>query len=167
MTYQWKGGARISADAQEVGLELEHIERKDAQAVVAAAAKSDGALHDCFEWNNTRASQAYRLEQARLLLRSIVVVEKPSADSEPIQYRAFEAVYVADDNEGEEGGRTAMVYIPTREALKKPELREQIMARLEQTIAEAERTAHQYEGIIDSFRRTKEKLREARETVRA
>ena len=167
MTYEWKSGTRLRADAQRVGEELERIEQRDAAAVVRAARKSKGALHGCFEWDDSKASEAYRLEQARYLLRMVVVVEEPEEkDAEPIRYRAYEAVRLEAPEE-EDGPTPPMVYIPTRKALSDPELRPQIMARLEQTIHEAEQTAEQYTYLVPAFSKTKKKLREARETVRA
>lgn len=48
------------------------------ERVVKAAENRRSPLHACFEWDNTKAAAAYRLEQARTLIRSVevtVVVE--------------------------------------------------------------------------------------------
>jgi hypothetical protein len=165
MVYEWKNGSRIKADAQKVGEELEGIPSRDAASVVKAARKG-GELHKCFEWDNTKAAEAHRLEQARCVLRMIVTPMEVGneGERETVQIRAYESVRFASDDDGPD---KAMTYVPTREVLSDPELRSQIMGRLEQTIGEAEQTAKDYEYLVPAFKRTKEKLHEARETVRA
>lgn len=165
MVYEWKSGARVKADAQAVGEKLSQIRQRDARTVVAEARMSEGALHDCFEWDDTAAAEGYRLEQARLILRMLVVVEEAeSEDDEPIVYRAFEAIYPKGTDKED---RNARVYVETREALSDPDMREQIMARLEKTIGEAETTADKYSNLVPSFAVVRDKLKDARETVRA
>lgn len=45
------------------------------ERVVAFARNPRTALHSSFEWDNTRAAQLYRLEQARHLIRTVVHIE--------------------------------------------------------------------------------------------
>jgi len=45
-----------------------------AEDVVAYAKNSDSALHGYFEWDNTKASHAYRVYQARKLIRAVVTI---------------------------------------------------------------------------------------------
>lgn len=67
-----------NADPQVLGEALDAA-RKDAGGrlrpgqVVEAAEPEDSPLHPHFEWNNERAGDAYRLDQARTLIRSIRV----------------------------------------------------------------------------------------------
>ena len=42
--------------------------------VVAAAKKKDSVLHEMFEWDSAKAAHAWRLTQARDLIRSVKVV---------------------------------------------------------------------------------------------
>jgi hypothetical protein len=166
MVYEWKRGSRLSVDAQAVGEELERIECKDASSVVKAARKSKGALHDCFEWDDTKAGEEYRKEQARLVLRMIVttIEREVGGEVESVQIRAYESVRFAQEDESPE---KTMTYVPTREALSDPELRVQIMDRLDSTIAEAERTADVYSYLAPALKKTKDKLTEARATIHA
>ena len=161
MVYDWKPGSRISADPQKVGEELAKIQQRDAAMVVKVARKSKGELHKCFTWDDSEAASAYRMNQARLILRMVIVIEEPTRpDDEPITYRAFESVSLASDEP------KAMIYMPTRQALSNPDTRIQIMARLERTIAEAENTAETYSTIVPALKVTKQKLTAARESVR-
>jgi hypothetical protein len=43
-------------------------------AIVAEAASKGSVLHDLFEWDNKSAGHAWRLDQARTLIRSVRVV---------------------------------------------------------------------------------------------
>lgn len=165
MVYEWRAGTRISIDPKEVGKELERIAERNAANVVRAASKSKGALHRCFEWDDAKAGEAHRLEQARYLLRMIVTVEEPTTpEAEPVRYRTYEAVQL---EASEDDLAPAMVYVPTREALSDPELREQVMDRLSNTVIRAEEMTKQYEGLVPRFKMTRAKLKEARETIRA
>lgn len=79
MRYQWKTGCRVSGDAQVIGERLETISIRNGGAltpasVVEDAESDDSPLHECFEWDDTRAAGLYRDEQARHLIRHIVLV---------------------------------------------------------------------------------------------
>lgn len=165
MVYKWKQD-RFDAEAQKVGEELERIEYKDAESVVKAARKSKGELHKCFEWDDSIAGEEYRKEQARLVLRMLVVKTNVERGDEVVTIypRAYESVRYADDEGKPE---KAMTYVPTRKALADPELRAQIIDRLDSTIAEAQKTAEDYSYLVPQFVQTGQKLKEARTTVRA
>lgn len=45
-------------------------------AILVAAKHADSVLHDIFEWDNKKAGHAWRIEQARELIRSVRVVTK-------------------------------------------------------------------------------------------
>ena len=166
MVYKWKQ-ERFKANAQKVGEELERIPNKHASNVVNTARKAKGGeLHKCFEWDDAIAGEEHRKEQARLILRMIVIDAsyKTPEGVETVEIRAFESVRF-EKTEGE--AEKAMTYIPTRKALADPELRVQIMDGLETTIVECERTAEAYTYLVPQFKKTKEKLTEARKTLRS
>jgi len=76
--YAWKGGGGKVA-AQIVGEELERLEIKPGdyhktKDVLEAARAPDSPLHPCFEWDDAEASELYRLQQCRNILRSIAVI---------------------------------------------------------------------------------------------
>lgn len=76
----WKGGGSFKhADPQAVGERLQHLEQRHnsrlTPAVVINDARSPSSiLHECFEWDDARAGEQYRLAQARALIHSIRVV---------------------------------------------------------------------------------------------
>ena len=96
--YQWAKGARVKADANEVGVVFEELQARnevlDEHEVLVAARHVDSPMHDCFEWDNTKAAYEHRLSQARYLIRKLcVVVEKD--DFRPI--RAYVSVQKPDE----------------------------------------------------------------------
>ena len=99
--YQAVSGARFSHDdAQIIGPILANLARvgaSSADQIVAEAAKKSSPLHEYFEWSDDVAANFYRLEQARYMARSIVVIS--GKDRTPI--RAFHAVTVVHAEEGE------------------------------------------------------------------
>jgi hypothetical protein len=121
-TYRWKPGVVAKVDPQVAGDELERIRIRhngmlEPEYVLTAARDPDAPLHKAFEWNDERAAEAYRVDQARYLIRSIeVFVDRP--DQEPSAVRAF--VNIERDNE-----RT---YTSTVDALSDPDLRRQVIA---------------------------------------
>jgi len=167
MVYNWKEGTRLRADAQKVGEELEEIKERDAKTVLDVARRNKRSeLHKCFEWDDMKAGEQYRLDQARRIMRIIVTDVECLIHGKPqsVMIRAFESVRKIEDD-GEPS--RSMVYVKTLTALKDENYREQIIGDLEATIREAETTAEKYSFLVPQFRKTSEKLKEARETVRA
>lgn len=123
MVYQWKDGAHVSIDAQAAGEEMERIRvrqngRLDQESVVEAARKPKSPLHPHFEWDDSKAANAFRLEQASYLIRSIAVtVEKPNGNETPV--RAFVSVKREEDRS----------YTSIQHALSDEELRAQVVAQ--------------------------------------
>ena len=77
--YSWKS-VGFNANAQRVGEELENIgEITNAKVLEYAKNNISSELHKCFEWDDSIASEKYRLIQATKLLTSIsfVIEEKP------------------------------------------------------------------------------------------
>ncbi len=84
-------------DPNEVGVALRKIEEKygglKPKYVVHEARNKEHALHNAFEWNDGKAAEKWREEQARSMIR-VIVVEREYSE-EPI--RAFVSI---QDNEG-------------------------------------------------------------------
>lgn len=81
-TYEFASGRHLpkGADPTAIGLEIETIisERGAARPEYLVERASDPAspLHSCFEWDDSAAARAHRLEQARYVLRSVVIVRE-------------------------------------------------------------------------------------------
>lgn len=90
--YTWKTASRIKADPAKAGEQFEQLEKTvglSAESVLNANRDKDAPLHNEFEWNNKKAAEQYRLEQARYLIRCLCVVEERGEEQEPIEVRAF------------------------------------------------------------------------------
>lgn len=93
-----------------------------ADSVVTEAKDKSNPLHKCFEWNNTKAGHQYRLEQARGLIRCIVI--KKEINNEQKEVRAF--VNIKRDEQGELSlspfAKGRSTYMPLNDAMKNPVL---------------------------------------------
>ena len=141
MIYQWKDGSRFNQiEAQAAGECLEQI-RKDAGGnllpadVVDAARPKRSVLHPAFEWNDSKAAEEFRLEQARSLVRSVVVTIEPGSEA-PKTIRAFVSIRSSGDDEEE-----SSVYTSTEAAMADPSLRAQVVR---QALREAESFRRRY-----------------------
>lgn len=132
MVYQWKSSAQLSnLDPQKCGTRLEQIERKTGaltpETVVDDARRKSSPLHKGFTWDDNEAAEAHRLNEARYLLRQIVIVTSvPDKDEEPKTIRAFMSVSQDDDHDE---STSAKSYVNVTDALSDPKLREQVLTR--------------------------------------
>lgn len=99
--YEWGNALRLSGrgvtlsneiDVQTAGEELEKIRQKQGGAfqnehVLEAAKKKNNPLHPAFEWNDSAAGEKYRLAQASMLVRAIVIRDESPGRKDPV--RAF------------------------------------------------------------------------------
>jgi len=95
-----------------------HDGKLDADIVVQAAQSPRSPIHGCFEWDDGTAAEEYRKEQARRLIRAIVIV-----DEQRPQVRAFHNVAIVDDPASER----EFYYVPTRDVLADGDLLEQVL----------------------------------------
>lgn len=126
MAYQWKPGTRYSVGAQIAAERLKEIGARAGgitpRAVVDDARSNNSPLHKCFEWDDGKAADEYRLGQARSLIGALVVVR---VDDAPVlkETRAFLHVSVESPQ-----------YVPTEVALSVPDMRAEILARAQAEI---------------------------------
>ena len=76
MVYQWKTGSQhkvSAAVAAEVMDRLAEEDRLNAQELVDESRPEDAPLHCEFEWDDSIAAEEWRKEQARALIRHLVV----------------------------------------------------------------------------------------------
>ena len=94
--YEWSPGYRVSIPPNVVGAEIQaackeggHLE--EAEAVLERAKAKDNPIHGFFEWNDKVAGHQYRLEQARYLIRGLVITEDDDGNRVP-RVKAYEGV---------------------------------------------------------------------------
>jgi len=124
MVYQLKEGARLKAGATPdvVGGALEILRTENdgnltPEVVVTAAQKKRHPLHTQFVWDDTKAAKAWRLNEARYLIRSIVVQIVGEETEEPV--RAFVKV----------GTETTPNYTAMHVAMSDTEMRDIVLKR--------------------------------------
>jgi Fe-S cluster assembly scaffold protein SufB len=137
VVYKLKDHARLPIPAQVAGESLENIRSLNGGVITPAvvvdnARDKKSPLHPCFEWNDKRAAEAHRLDQARYLLRAVVVTY-----GEPEEEKAVRAFVTVTEDKQE-------VYTDIREALQNPEHREQVLSRARR---ELEQWAKRYEHL--------------------
>lgn len=84
----WAEGSRMTGDAELAAKVCDELEEKgtfSAETLVDVSRDENAPLHDMFEWNDTIAAEKYRIEQAKKIIRSIVVVY----DDKPITHKAY------------------------------------------------------------------------------
>lgn len=123
----------------DIQKELEAIGRRNGglvspQAVVEFAADPTTALHAQFEWDDGAAAHAYRVWQARRLIKCFVVVLAP--DTEPVQVWAS----LPADRKTDGGYRL------TVDVLSQADQRKQLLAA---ALAELERVRQRYDHLTE------------------
>lgn len=78
MQYEYSWGGRIySVSAKEVGEHFEKLEKKYGEVTrdnfLASAYAKNSKMHKLFEWNDTKAANLYRLQQANQIINSLRV----------------------------------------------------------------------------------------------
>jgi len=140
VTYKWKPGSRINIPAQEAGERLETLQKQyghlTPQIVVEDARDSQSVFHPAFEWDDVKAAEEYRLEQARYILRHLIVVRQET--EKPQEIRAF--VVVKEEEQDRQW------YAPTLSVLTEPELRRQV---LERALRELEAFRRKYKELVE------------------
>ena len=85
MTYKW-GAIEMPVPAQTAGEFVEKLEARDgyvtAQTLLDDSRAEDAPLHNCFEWDDSKAAEKYRLRQARNIIANLVVISpEPAVNS--------------------------------------------------------------------------------------
>ncbi len=125
----WTKGSRMSGDAFGCYKELESIKRKNKgvlkpNAIVDRAVNADNILHPIFTWDDSEAAVKFRAEQARKLVRSIMVIRKDKKDTVSRPERMYTSVSSSPVKE-----TTNKVYVGIDEALSDPIMRDEVLSR--------------------------------------
>jgi hypothetical protein len=136
------------ASAQKIGTALAQIAeqqkgRLTPPAVVEAARSNRHPLHQYFEWDNDVAAEAYRLDQARTLIRSVAVVDD-NEDSKP-------AYLSISDKAGTS-------YRAVEEVLDSAELQSAVLAAAERDLIAFEKRYRQLQDICEIISSARSKI---------
>lgn len=123
--YEAAAGATFNnKQAQVIGEILEGMGEFTPADVVEAARPKKSPMHNCFEWDDTKAAEAHRLNQARHMVQRIrVVVKTERSDARPV--KAYHSVVVMADD-GQSGTRR---YVSTATISHDTDLSEQVVVQ--------------------------------------
>lgn len=126
MRYVWdRGVAAFGVSADTAGQELAALTAAagdrpvTARMVVDAARPPDAPLHPAFTWDDVRAAELYRENEARQIIRSVRVVQDDRPEAAPVR------VYVAVQQQT--GVDVQRGYVPVVQAMADPTLRAQVI----------------------------------------
>ena len=128
MQVKWKNGSQFRAEAGVAHKTIEEIRNRNGGAVAAddvvhAAKAKRSPLHDDFEWDDSKAAHEHRLETARRMLRSFVIVRTELKTDRP--QRAYEVVREPQDGKH----RIKHVYKTVDDIMKDTDLRAELLGR--------------------------------------
>lgn len=137
MVYEWKADSRFPIAAQIAAERLQEIKERNGRltphSVIKDASSEKSPIHKCFEWNDGKAAEEYRLWQARKLIGAIIVLE---VNDTPLKHETRAFVHVGRDEDRR--------YEDISVAFRQPELREQVLARAK---AEILAWRHRYRAL--------------------
>lgn len=120
----WRSGFRAKVAADKAFSEVDKIRKKNdgrvtAGSVVDQARPRRNPLHKQFEWDDSKAAEEFRKEEARTMLRSIEVVYEEAQAVGPV--RALEVVTEVIGDEPQK------FYRSTSEILEDPNARDELL----------------------------------------
>jgi len=65
--------------------------------IVKKARPKNSPIHECFEWDNSKAADMYRIEQAKYLLRSVTITVQDGS-GKAVSVRAFPNIETPEGN---------------------------------------------------------------------
>ncbi len=120
------------ADAQLIGQILEGLEDRDemfkARKVLEHARDPRSPLHKYFEWDDNKAAEAYRLEQAGRLV-AFVTIEVVDASGNKKRERAYHSITISEADGSKKRG-----FMSIRRIKQESDLQEQLVQRALQTL---------------------------------
>lgn len=144
MIYQWTQGAhrRGGITAQMAGERLERIRSTGeltAEAVVEDSRPPEAVLHPWFEWDDRIAAEEFRKEQARNLIRNVVVAVSPTEPERTV--RAFVVVNELGDD----------TYEAIHTVMEDSQLRKQVLERAMREFQSWQRRYQEYAELAKVF----------------
>jgi hypothetical protein len=154
-TYRWKIGAYVNANAQVVGEELQRLQHENGgrltpRVVVEAARPITSPLHPCLEWDDVRAAELFREDQARHVARSVRIVTG-TGDDQKLQ-RAFVNVIEIIDEEEQHG------YVPMARVISDAALYQQVIEQAAKDLRSWENRYEQFTELADIGKAARERI---------
>lgn len=154
-TYTFRSGSHVKGNPQIVGEALELLQadnagRLTARIVVEAARPAESPLHGSFEWDDLRAAELYREEQARQVISSVRVITQ-SGTQQKVE-RAY--VNVVENV----GGDEQRGYVPMARVLSDGELYRQVCEQAAKDLKSWEDRYSEFETLASIGRSARERI---------
>lgn len=162
--FMWAKGCRLTnktAPAQVIGDSLSQLEQENGgrltpRVVVDAARPLEAPLHPVFEWDDFRAAELFREDQARHVLSSIRVVQPRSDPRQSIQLiHAY--VSLVEEVSGEQ----ERAYVPMARVFAEPALLKQAIERAAAELRAFEDRYAEFDAIARAARAAREQIESA------
>jgi hypothetical protein len=121
------------------------------KAVVSEARNNRSVLHRHFEWDDAVAAEAFRLDQARTLIRSIRVVDDENDETPP--------AWVSISDKGGTSYRTL------QDVLDSADLQAQALKQAERDLDAFQKRYRQFEDICDVIKSAREIISKRRDNL--
>ena len=150
-SYKWRDGFAYQTSAEIVGGVVEQIEARDGEVTresfLEESRPEDAPTHSMFEWDDTVAAEAYRLDQSRKIITNLQIVYVNNQEEK----ESIPAVLnIASDRKA--------VYQNIVTVLSNEESRDLVLNRLQREVDQLiERNRH-IDGFLDILRTALEKL---------
>lgn len=137
--YEFGDGSRLKTDIDAAAAvkELERIRKKHGvltpRSVWEESRKPSAVFHAEFEWDEKKAAEAYRDDQARCVIRAVHILQ---GDVRPRAY-----VHVNTDRGSH--------YEPIQKAMRNADLRRQVLAEAQSYLAAARNKLAVYDSYMD------------------
>lgn len=131
-------------NADELAAELVKVRKRSGaltpESVVEAAADPDHPLHSQFNWDDTEAADAWRRQQARILIARVrvVVARTTTRGVREVEVRGMASVLSGEVRQ----------YVPVSEIKADPLLAKQVLDQIRAEIAAMRRKYSAYEGLF-------------------
>ena len=164
MVYEFKASSRISADVNKIVAEIESIgDMVTPTQYVKFAENPESESHKTLTWDDTTAADLYRVEEARKVIRAIVIVpDEADEDKKRVSVRAYENV---TDSEGNRG------YVTTRIIMADEHMSSELFATIYASIDKLVDKLEAYEDMYEDIshkriaRKVRKKLNSAKELL--
>lgn len=161
--YEWNGRLSTHIPIEKAVGELKRIYERDGKiappVVVKESEGKEAPLHGAFTWDDSLAAQIQRENEARSLMRRIVVVHRDAhGDATTAPVRGFVAVPVMQDNGNQamdhRTNQPMQTYVPVVSVMSQDDLRRQYVAK---AYAELQSWRQRYQDI-EAFARLFEEI---------
>ncbi len=140
----WKNSyVHQNADAEKVFAEIESLDSKTPANIVEMATKKRTEIHKCFTWEDGEAAEAWRIQEARLMVNHLVIEYDVVTEKEEPAKVVINALTSVSTEAGRE-------YIKTTDGLDSEVLKEMIISEVASLLSQAKNKMRSYKMFFSA-----------------